>query len=372
MKPLRIGIIAPPWFAVPPTGYGGIELVVAQLADGLADRGHDVTLFASGGSSTRARLESVFSEPPSAMLGSVAVEATHLIHAYARSDDFDIVHDHTLSGLIAGANSPVPVVHTIHGPINEEFATLYGTVADRVSLVAISEAQRRMLPHGAPATVIHNGIDTRGIPFRSSPGTHLLFCGRVNEEKGLVDAIEIARRSRRPLKLVVKINEAPEHAYWQNVVLPRLQGLDVEVFEQPPTQRKFELYRDAYATLFPIRWPEPFGLVMIESLATGTPVIAFNAGSVPEVIDDGITGYICDSLDEAVERVDRITTLDRRKCRAAVEMRFNAALNVLRHERLYQRVVTNRRTAGVVPGHEATPATLPAALPTGAPDLRGG
>lgn len=339
METMRIAIVAPPWFAVPPTGYGGIELVVAYLADGLARRGHAVTLFAAGGSRTEAQLVATFAEPPSALLGCVTIEAQHVLAAYDRWREFDLIHDHTLLGPVVGAALPVPVVHTLHGPVTAENRDLIRALGQRVQLVAISHHQRSTLPAGVRATVIHNGVDPAAFPFRDSPGDYLLFCGRINPEKGPVQAIEIARRAGLPLLMVVKINEQLEREYWEAEVRPRLRGLDVEVKEQPPTEEKLRAYRDALATLFPIQWPEPFGLVMIESMATGTPVIAFRNGSVPEVVQDGVTGIICEGVEAAAEAAWRAKELDRRECRRRVERHFSAALNVLRHEQLYRAVL---------------------------------
>jgi len=355
METMRIAIVAPPWFTVPPTGYGGIEWVVSYLADGLARRGHDVTLFAAGGSRTEARLVTTFPEPPSKQLGNAAVEASHVLAAYDRWREFDIIHDHTFLGPIVGAAVPVPVVHTLHGPVTPENRGLIADLGRRLHLVAISHHQRSTLPEGVHATVIHNGIDPAAFPFSDRPGEYLLFCGRINPEKGPVQAIEIARRAGLPLLMVVKINEPIEHEYWEAEVRPRLRGLDVEVKQQPPTGEKLRAYRDALATLFPIQWPEPFGLVMIESMATGTPVIAFRNGSVPEVVQDGVTGIICEDIDAAAEAAWRAKELDRRECRRRVERHFSAALNVLRHEQLYRAILAEG-------GRREAAAQLPLAL----------
>lgn len=357
MERMRIGLIAPPWFAVPPTGYGGIELVVSYLADGLVERGHDVTLFAAGGSRTTARLECSFAEPPSAKLGNVIVEAEHLVHAYSRWQDFDIIHDHTLVGMIAASSVPTPTVHTIHGPVIPEVAGVYQRAAGNVHLVAISEHQRSTLPGGVDATVIHNGIRPGEFPFSASHGEYLLFVGRINPETGVVQAIEIARRAGMPLVIVCKINEQPEREYWEQCVKPLLGGVDVEVREQPPQEEKLRYYRDAYATLFPIQWPEPFGLVMVESLATGTPVIAFRNGSVPEVIEDGRTGFIVDDVDGAVAALDRVPGIDRRACRDRIELLFSDALNVIRHEDLYRRILGGDTASAALAPHVQRPVT---------------
>ena len=352
MKPLgklRIGIIAPPWFAVPPSGYGGIEWVVSHLADGLVERGHDVTLYASGGSVTTARLVTAFDEPPSAALGDPIVEAYHLARAYADPHQFDIIHDHTCLGLVTGRATGVPLVHTVHGQVLPRFAQLYSEMLD-VHYVTISHDQAATMPLGTSTTTIYNGVDLAHYPFSEKRGGYLLFVGRMNEEKGILPAIEIARRAEMPLLVLAKVNEAHEKAYYDELVLPALRSVNAEVRLQVPHEEKAAAYAGAYATLFPIQWPEPFGLVMTESMSAGTPVIAFRRGSVPEIIEDGVTGFVCNTVDEAVDAVGRIPTIERHTCCARVEQHFSAALNVERYEALYQTLLENRRPAFALAG----------------------
>ena len=344
-SPMRIGLVAPPWFAVPPAGYGGIERVVSYLADGLARRGHFVTLFASGGSRTEARLVSAFDEPPSRQLGDFAVEIVHTASAYGSARDFDVLHDHTLAGLASAILSPVPVVHTIHGPITPSFARLYETVSPPVNLVAISRHQRSTLPPRLQADVIYNGICVREVPFSADHGRYLLFVGRASPEKGILDAIEIARRAEMPLLVVAKVNEVAEQDYFDSHVAPALRLIEADVLLEPPEERKQRAYRDALATLFPIRWPEPFGLVMLESMAAGTPVIAYSDGAVPEVLVDGVTGFICNDANAATEAVHRVNRLDRRALRRYVEGKFGTETAVIRHEGLYRRLIRNGLSA---------------------------
>lgn len=340
--PLRIGVIAPPWFAVPPTGYGGIERVVSYLVNGLVARDHEVTLFAAGGSTAPGTVVSLFEAPPSRLLGDVGMEIANATQAYLRHQEFDIIHDHSNGGLGCAALCPTPVVHTVHGPVTAGTAAMLSQLAPPVNLIAISESQRQSLPMGVPADLVYNAVEMDGIPFSEQPGVYLLFCGRVSPQKGILDAIEIARRAKMPLLMVLKINEKPEEEYFVEVVRPRLKGLDVDVRESPPEAEKQEAYRDALATLFPIQWEEPFGLVMIESMATGTPVIAYPRGSVPEIIDHGRTGYICQGQDEAVMAVSRVASLDRAVVRNHVVQRFDADLAVDRHVAIYRRIVEQR------------------------------
>lgn len=354
MNRLRIALVAPPWFAVPPLEYGGIEWVVSLLADGLAAHGHDVTLFASGGSQTRGRLVSTFATPPSAALGDATIEARAVVDAFTRHREFDVIHDHTMLGVLAAAGIDTPVVHTVHNGMSVDRAALYGQLAPRVHYVAISCDQRSVLPDHCETTVIHNGIDCDRYPFAPGEGRHLLFVGRMNPDKGVVDAIEIARRSGRPLVILGKINEAVEYEYFEAVVKPAFAGTDVQFIEHATHEEKVRAYQGAYATLFPIHWREPFGLVMAESMACGTPVIAYRQGSVPEVVVDGKTGFICDSLDEAAASVARAGRLSRSDCRARVTEHFSAERMVSRHERLYERLVQ--------PGPAFTERRVPALL----------
>lgn len=362
---MRIGIIAPPWFAVPPVGYGGIEWVVSHLADGLAARGHDVTLFASGGSRSRGRVVSVYERPPSAELGDAVVEAVHISRAYESWQQFDIVHDHTVLGLMVGSMLNTPLVHTVHGQVLPKYGRFYAEVSDRVHFVTISDNQASTMPERCVTTTIYNGVDPALYPPAEKRGDHLLFVGRMSHEKGILPAIEVARRTGRKLLILAKVNEAYEQEYYESEVLPALAHVDAEVRLQVPHEEKAQAYAEAYATLFPIQWPEPFGLVMTESMAAGTPVIAFRNGSVPEVIADGKTGFVCASVDEAVAAVARVPEIDREACRRHVEEHFSAARNVELHEQLYQSLLEGRMAAtGLVPIAPAHPAlTLPSGVP---------
>lgn len=334
MERLRIALVAPPWFAVPPTGYGGIERVVSLLADGLVERGHDVTLFASGGSVTSARLVSTFKCPPSEQLGDWTLEAMAVSDAYARHCEFDVIHDHTAIGPIFAPAIQTPVVHTIHGTTHEA-ARLYAHLAQRLNYVCISADQASSMPSACSTRVIYNGVDVDAYPMNEDPDDYLVFVGRMSPEKGILDAIEIARRTTHRLLVLAKVNEAPEREYFRCTVLPALRGIDAEVLEQPPHEVKVRAYQNAVATLFPIHWREPFGLVMVESMSAGTPVIAYRNGSVAEVVRHGETGYVCDSLGEAVTAVASVRSLSRRACRDHAETQFSAARMVDAHAAMY-------------------------------------
>lgn len=342
LRSVRIAEIAPPWYAVPPAGYGGIELVVALLTDRLAERGHDVTLFASGGSHTKATLVTPLLDPPDpALLGNTWYDAFHAASAYLDlADNFDVVHDH--SGIVGPALGAMgrgrpPVVHTLHGPWTEPSRKLYGLLADYVHLVAISDAQRADNPDIRYAGVVHNGIDLDLYPLVEEKDDFLVYIGRANPDKGPTLAIEVARRAGLPLAMVVKKNEPFERAYWDEIVAPLLHD-EVEVYEAIPHERKVDLLGRARAMVFPIQWPEPFGLVMVESMACGTPVVACPAGAAVELVDEGVTGYLRESIDGLVQAVAEVGRCSPVVCRERVSHNFSADAMVAAYERLYETV----------------------------------
>jgi glycosyltransferase involved in cell wall biosynthesis len=333
----RIAEIAPVWLPVPPPGYGGIERVVGVLTDELVERGHEVTLFAVGGSRTRATLVCTMDDPPhpddpSAVLDDVY----HSLTAYLRAGEFDVIHDHSRLGAGLGAvlGDGPPVVHTLHGPWTAKARRLLGALDRRVDLVAISHAQVAANPAVRYAGVVHNGIDVPAHPYRDTKGDFLAFVGRINPEKGPAAALEVARRAGRPLKMVVKRREKVEWDHWNDVVAPLLRPED-EVFEQPPEAVKLDLLAGARATLFPIAWPEPFGLVMAESMACGTPVIARPLGAAPEVIEHGVTGFLCDTIEEMVAAVESAGSISPSTCRERAEQRFSGPAMAAAYEQVF-------------------------------------
>jgi glycosyltransferase involved in cell wall biosynthesis len=340
---VRIAEIAPPWFTVPPAGYGGIELVVALLTDGLVERGHDVTLFASGGSRTKASLVSPLVDPPDpALVGNTWYDTFHAAASYLDLDEsFDVIHDH--SGIVGPAlgarrGGTPPVVHTLHGPWTEPSRKLYGLLDRYVHLVAISESQRDDNPTIRYAGVVHNGIDLDTYPFVEEKDDFLVYIGRANPDKGPALAIEVARRAGLPLAMVVKKNEPFERSYWDEIVAPMLHD-EVEVYEGISHERKVDLLGRARAKLFPIQWPEPFGLVMVEAMACGTPVVACPFGAAVELIEEGVTGYLSESIDGLVAAVGEIDRCSPLECRARVRDRFSADAMVGAYERLYRSIV---------------------------------
>jgi glycosyltransferase involved in cell wall biosynthesis len=347
---MRIAQIAPPWISVPPRGYGGTEWVVQQLCDGLTTRGHQVTLYASGDSHTGAELRSVFPAQIPEFMGNPAFEARHsgfaLADILSRSGEraFDMVHDHSGFMVVAAAGLlPLPpVLHTIHSAFDEVTNGFYEQYQQAVAYNAISEYQRSMGPADMNwAGVVPNAIDLGVWPLQEEKDDYLLAFGRVCEAKGFHLSIEVARRTGRRLFMAGALQ--PQYAdYFHDVIEPELDDQIVFLGEVGDPQRR-ELFANAAAFLFPILWPEPFGLVMIEAMATGTPVIAFRNGSVPEVIDDGVTGFIVEDVDQMVEAVGRVHQIEGATCRSAVKERFTVDRLVTDYETLYARLIAARK-----------------------------
>ena len=340
---MRIAQVAPPWVAVPPKGYGGIEWVVSLLADGLAARGHDVTLFATGDSSTSARLEYVFDMAPGpAFNNSIWHDTVHQMAVQREVSRFDVIHQHTYwSGLVAAIVSEVPVVHTLHRSFTPDMRMLYQQVLDRLWFVAISEAQRAAMPELRYAGVVHNGIDPGLYRFQEEKEDFLLFIGRAHPDKGPRRAVAAARAAGRPLVMAVKVAERAEAEHWERQVVPELPE-GTTVLHEIPHEEKADLLARARAVLFPIDWEEPFGLVMAEAMASGTAVIATPRGAAPEVIEDGVTGFIVpveDYGEAAAAAIERLDEIDPRACLRRVEERFSAERMVAAYEAVFERVV---------------------------------
>jgi glycosyltransferase involved in cell wall biosynthesis len=340
---VRIAEVSPPWLAVPPQGYGGIEWVVALLTDGLVERGHDVTLFATGDSKTKASLEYVFeSAPGSRFINSIWHDTVHSLFVHRDIGRFDLIHQHTVfSGLVAGAVVEVPVVLTIHGDFTDEMRQVYELVAERIWFVAISQNQRSLMPELRYAGVVYNGIDTSLYPFRERKDDFVLFLGRAHPDKGPLRAVEAARVAGVRLVMAVKVADEEEEKHWKEDVEPRLTE-GTTVLGEISHQQKAELLARARAVLFPIDWEEPFGLVMTEAMACGTPVIATPRGAAPEVVSDGETGFIvsvADYADRAAEALTRVQEIDPAACRSRVAARFSQEAMVGGYEAVFQRII---------------------------------
>jgi glycosyltransferase involved in cell wall biosynthesis len=326
---VRIGIVAPPWAPVPPAAYGGIEVVVDLLARGYESAGHEVRLFATGDSTCPVPRAYAFLSAIGDRMGASLPESVHVLAAYDALAGCDVVHDHTLLGPLL-APEGLPVLTTAHGPLTGEWAALYERIARRASIVCISHAQRRSAPQVDVRRVIHHGIDADRFPVGRGEGGYVLFLGRMSPDKGAHRAVAAAREAGVPLKLAAKMRSADEHTYYTDLVEPIL-GPAAEYVGEVDERRKLDLLANARALLFPIRWSEPFGLVMVEALACGTPVIAYPEGAAPEVIEDGLTGYFADSIAEMAEAITKIATIDRAACRASVTGHFSAQRMVDEH-----------------------------------------
>jgi glycosyltransferase involved in cell wall biosynthesis len=340
---MRIAVLSPVWFPVPPTGYGGIEWVVSLLADGLAEAGHDVTLFASGDSRTTAKLASVYEIAPSGKIGQAQVEIHHALACFERADEFDVINDHSgpPAAAIAGAVQ-TPTVHTVHGPLLGEPGGVYRQIANvspRTRLVSISMNQRKPCPDLPWLANIPNALDFSVYPMQPYRGDYLLFLGRMNPEKGAHRAVAVAMEAGLPLKLAGKKREPSEQLYFRELVEPHLRDGEIEYLGEVSHGEKVELLQHARATLFPIEWEEPFGLVMIESMACGTPVIATRRGSVPEVIEHGRSGIVVDDYRHMISALHAADELDPRELRRAAEERFSRERMVADYVAAFERAI---------------------------------
>lgn len=337
---LRVAVVSPAWFAVPPSGYGGIEWIVALLADGLVDAGHDVTLFASGDSRTKAKLSSVFETAPSEWIGRSYFELLHSLPCYTQAEDFDVIHEHTgMTGIVLGGLVETPVVHTVHGPLTAEPGAMYEALYQLVPslhLVSISLNQRLPKPDLPWLANCPNALDLSVYPCKPHQGEYLLFLGRMSPDKGCHRAIAVAMELGLPLKIAGKKQEPKEEQYFAEFVEPHLGMHGIEYLGEVSHGKKVELLQDARATLFPIEWEEPFGLVMIEAMACGTPVIATNRGAVPEVIEHGRSGIIVETYREMAGAIDQADALDPLECRRYVEERFSPERMVGDYVRAYR------------------------------------
>jgi len=351
---MRIAQVAPLYENVPPSGYGGTERVIAGLCDGLVELGHDVTLFATGASHTSARLAPFIDEPLRERMSAeeMAAVAPHLhlrmlTEIYARSDEFDVIHAHTdLWTLPFAELSATPTLITMHGRLDiapvRQLVALYPDAA----LVSISDHQRLPL-QGCPVdwlATIPNGLDLRDYRRQQrGAGDYLAFVGRLCPEKRPDIAVEIAARTGWPLRVAAKVDPCDEE-YFEEQIAPLFESHDVDFVGELGEEDKPAFYADAAATLFPSDWPEPFGLVMIESLAAGTPVIALRRGAVPEVLVDGRCGFICDDAEAMIAAVARLDDIDPSACRQRAAD-FDIGPMCAGYQQAYQTLVRRRRLA---------------------------
>lgn len=343
---MRIAQIASIAERVPAKKYGGSERIVYTLTEELVKRGHDVTLFASGDSVTSAKLSSCV--PLSLRetniqnpYGLNELLLKHIGLAYAQQDKFDIIHDHIYSVSMPTANlSKTPVVSTVHSMFHQDNIPLYKAM-NKVNLVTISDSQKPKNEKLTIAGTVYHGLNMRHYPFGESPKGYLLFCGRMSMEKGVHFAIEAAQKLDLPLKIIARVADY-ELDYFKTYVKPQLSDSRLEFIGEVDEDTRNELMAGAIAMLHPVTWPEPFGLTMIESMACGTPVVAFNQGSIPEVIDDGKTGFVVRTVPEMVAAVKKIVTISRAYCREYALTRFTAAKMAEGYEKIYESILERK------------------------------
>lgn len=369
-RPLRIAQVAPPLERVPPIGYGGTERVMFELIVELDRRGHDVTTFASGDSEVPGR--HVPTVPQALRPAGFTDDASGyflstVLAVLDMQAEFDIIHSHLeWSSLLLARAASVPVVATFHGRLDLPWSRPLLASPTRAHLVAISSSQASPHPD-TDWTIVHNGLTLAGAPFERRRSDALCFVGRVALEKGIVDAIEIAERAGRPLKIAAKTAPyGPERDYADNVFQPALQkaGSSVEFLGELTGAERDQLFAESYAALMPGSWPEPFGLAAIEALACGTPVLARRVGGLPEIIRDGVDGFFGDDVTELAFHVPEVASLNRRAIRNSVLERFSAARMADGYEALYRRILgevqadadvdaaAEASSADVVPGED--------------------
>ena len=340
---LRIALLAPPLIRIPPTGYAGTERIVATLALELHARGHAVTVFAAGDSDLPCEVVPVV---PRSLWGAglrgdtSAYLQLAVARVWAEADRFDVIHSHVEhAGLLMARYCATPVISTMHRRLDVGGFAQYIDLMAEVPLVAISESQRRWNPDANWIATIHHGLDFSSTPSSTDPGDYLLLVGRVSREKGVAEAVEVARRTGRRLVMAAKVHEREEQLMFDEVVRPAIDDGTVDWRGEVAGEERDRLMAGAYATLMLGSWPEPFGLVAIESMATGTPVIARRAGGLTETVHHGATGYLVDDLDEAVLAVSLVTRLSRGRVAAYARDRFSAQRMTSLYELAYGEVL---------------------------------
>lgn len=351
---MKIAQVAPLAESVPPQLYGGTERVVAFLTDELVRLGHEVTLFASADSRTTGRLVPVWPRAlrlDGSCRDSLIPHFLMLEEVAQRAPEFDVIHFHT-GPLHFPLARRLPTAHitTLHGRLDmAELQPFFDQFRD-IPVVSISRAQQAPLPQADWIGTVHHGLPTDLLRFEASPGEYLAFVGRISPEKRVDRAIAIATACGLPLKIAAKVDPA-DREYFERDIRHLLENPLVEYIGEIGESRKSEFFGGAMALLFPIDWPEPFGLVMIEALACGTPVVAFRGGSVSEVLADGVTGFIVDTLDDAIRATREVGRLDRRQCRAVFERRFSVRRMAADYVALYEQMMTSQPGASrALPG----------------------
>ena len=339
---MHIAMVAPPYFDVPPADYGGIETVVADLIDALVGRGHKVTLIGAGNHATRAqRFISTYDVGPAERLGEAMPEMVHAAKVASILDrlEVDVIHDHTMAGPLMARGRLTPTVVTAHGPVSGDPGEYYRALGDTVQLIAISDAQRSTAPDLPWVATVHNAIRAETFPFHADKDEYALFLGRFHPEKAPHLAIDAARAAGMPIVLAGKCSEPIERAYFAREIEPRT-GQDVTIYGVADAAAKRRLLARAACMLFPICWEEPFGLVVIEAMVCGTPVVALRRGAVPELIVHGQTGIIVDDAEQMPAAIAQARQLDPTICRKHVESGFTVEVMAEGYEAVYRRALT--------------------------------
>jgi len=358
---MKIAQVSPLIESVPPRQYGGIERIVSYLTEELVAQGHDVTLFASGDSVTSARLIA----PCKHALRLDACQespAHHLVmfeELYRRAADFDIIHFHTgYQHFPLGRRLTVPHITTQHGRLDIAELDDLNREFHEIPVVSISDSQREPLPYANWQGTVYNGLPLDLYQYTPKTEDYLAFLGRASPEKGIDEAINIARQTGRKLKIAAKVDLVDKH-YFANTIQPLLKQPDIEFIGEINDVQKQDFLGNASALLFPINWPEPFGLVMTEAMACGTPVIAYNRGAVPEVIKHGVSGFIINTQQEAINAVGQLDTIDRQGCRRVFEQRFSSQRMTQSYLRLYEQQIRQHQKGEL---HQKSPGTTSHAL----------
>lgn len=351
---MRIAQVAPLWESVPPKLYGGTERIVSYITEELVALGHDVTLFASGDSETAARLEAICPQALRLNTGIFNRDAPLMMlqeRGLGSATDFDIIHSHLdFNGFPLARRNPVPVVTTLHGRLDlQELEPVFREFSE-MPLVSISDSQRRPLPWANWAGTVYHGLPRNLYTFHPQSQGYLAFVGRIAPEKRPDHAIEIAKRAGLPLRIAAKVDNA-DRTYFEAEIEPLLSHPLIEFVGEISDAEKDEFIGNAMAVVCPYDWPEPFGLVLIEAFACGTPVLAYRRGSIPEIVNHGVTGFICETVDEMVDAVGQVSLIDRKQCRATFDERFTANRMARDYVALYERLLLED---GVVQSAQST------------------
>ena len=353
---MKIAQIAPLWESVPPKLYGGTERVVSYITEELIRQGHDVTLFASGDSQTMARLWAACPHSFRLETGLVNRDAPLILMQEqalgVEAEKFDVIHSHLdFMSFPLSRRCTTPVLTTLHGRLDlPELVSIYREYAD-MPVVSISDAQRTPLPHANWQGTVYHGLPDL-YTFHPNSGSYLAYLGRICPEKRPDHAIEIAKRVGMPLRMAAKV-DALDRQYFETQIAPLLDHPLIEYLGEITDEEKSDFLGNAAAVLCPYDWPEPFGIVLIEALACGTPVVAYRRGSIPEIIEDGVTGFICDNLEEMVAAVDRLPLIQRHQCRNSFAARFTVKRMVQDYVALYERMAAAVRPMALINGRSS-------------------